>query len=334
MQWLVAERYQILITLLAAILPSILTSLGQQGGSLSFNNFGEIFVNNNNIFQSLFIFITLFVLVSNMSRTNRILEDLKEFIESYVERNTGKRYHLNGEKYFTYNIVSATVKQFYIVWIIVWVFWFIYYTGNFIFVDNDSISVRTFNLTFDFLSSTGIYIIYLILTDVTVKIEERKANGRFKLWLGSLYWIIIFAVWLALIVNMNSYHSEVESQMYHYNSLLMSVFSSLSFVLVLGKLNSSYLQIPRPFLLGMYVYAIFQAYVPFADEDCKSENVLGYLVQIAMPYATLLGKVIVMLSLCWIADRKRLIFFIIHESVAMDETPRLLDELDSDPVEF
>ncbi len=41
-----------------------------------------------------------------------------------------------------------------------------------------------------------------------------------------------------------------------------------------------------------------------------------------------------MLALCWVADKKRLIFFIIHEGVALDETPMLLDELDSDPVEF
>lgn len=332
-KWLVEERFQILTTLFAAILPTLLTAIWQQGNNSLMHSFVTVFTENSNLLQAIFIFITLFVLVKHMIRTNSILENLKEYIANYVEENVAKKYRSDKEKYYTHGIVSATVKQFYVVWIAVWIFWFIYYFGNWIFGHEDTTSIRTFNLVFDFLSSTCIYIIYLILTDVTVKIEER-AKGRLQLWYGFLFWIIIFAVWLSLIVRIYT-DSDISETLYQYNNLLMSVFSALSFVLVLGKMNSNYLQIPRFFLLGMYVYAVFQAYVPFAGiENPSSLAKIGYLIDQVVPYATLIGKVIVMLALCWIAGKKRLIFFIIHESVAMDETPALLDELDSDPVEF
>ena len=337
-RWLFKERYQILITLFAAILPTILTIVVESvfTNDLTVSGLISLFRKNGSLIQSLFIFITLFVLVNNMVRTNKTLEETKELVVSYIEKNTSKRYRSDKEKYYTFDIVSTTVKQFYIMWIVVWVFWFIYYTGSFIMGSQDdgqsSASIRVFNLTFDFLSSSAIYIIYLILTDVTVKIEERRANGHLQLWYGSLLWILIFSVWLSLLVKMLSSQSNYEV-MYQYNNLLMSAFSSVSFVLVLGKLNSNYLQIPRVFLFIMYAYAIIQAYVPFRECTQKLSEV-GSIINGILPFATLIGKVFVMLALCWVADKKRLIFFIIHESVALDETPMLLDELDSDPVEF
>ena len=312
-RWLYKERYQILITLFAAILPTILAIVVE---SLSSNHFTVseltgLFRKNSSLIQALFIFITLFVLVNNMVRTSKTLEETKELVVSYIEKNTSKRYRSDKEKYYSFDIVSTTVKQFYIMWIVVWIFWFIYYTGSFIMGNqddsHDSASIRVFNLTFDFLSSSAIYIIFLILTDVTVKIEERKANGHLQLWHGSLLWILIFSVWLSLLVKMLSSQSNYES-MYQYNNLLMSAFSSVSFVLVLGKLNSNYLQIPRVFLLVIYAYAIIQAYVPFRECTQKLSDI-GNIISGILPFMTLIGKVFVMLALCWVADKKRLIFF-------------------------
>ena len=346
LRWMIEQRFQIGITLLAAVLPNILMLIFQERDIHSIYDILEGFERHSDLYQSLFIFITLFILINNMVKTDSKLPDLKEYIANYVERNTVKRYSSDREKYFTYDIVSATVKQFYVSWIIVWVFWFIFYTGNSIIVRPDSRIAVAFQLTFDFLNSSAIYVIYLILTDVTVKIEERKTNGRVQLWLGSLLWIIIFAILLALLINMLS-GDDGSRRMEYFNRLLVSAVSAFSFVLMLGKLNSNYLQIPRPFLLGMYIYAIFQAYIPFAvdtppdhfknmTQGSLLEGIvdLGKIINKIIPYVTLIGKVFVMLTLCWIADKKRLIFFIIHESVAMDEAPMLLDELDSDPVEF
>ena len=92
-RWLFKERYQILITLFAAILPTILTIVVESvfTNDLTVSGLISLFRKNGSLIQSLFIFITLFVLVNNMVRTNKTLEETKELVVSYIEKNTSKQ---------------------------------------------------------------------------------------------------------------------------------------------------------------------------------------------------------------------------------------------------
>ena len=349
--WLLNERYQISITITAAILPVFVTgtynfftkanrvcsccSNGMHDGT----SLIKLFENHSFLFQAIFIAFTLFVLISNMKRTERMLKDGKNLIESYIERNTNRGNKRCDEKNFSFIVVSNIVTQFYIMWIVVWILWFAYYFGTFLLtlgVENIEAHLKTnhvivFQQIFDFLSSIALFIIYIILTKVTTKRKERKerADGTKSLWYCVLFLVLISIIWLVLMFNMCSDSSYKNSLSYQYCSLLVSAFSAISFVLVLGKLNSNYLQIPGLFLCTMYIYAIVQAYIPFQDL-----GIGGDIIKRLTPFATFIGKVFVMLTLCWMVDKKRLIFFIIHKIATIDEAPSMLDELDSDPVEF
>lgn len=342
--WLLNERYQISVTIFAATLPAVLPNIysfftkTNRACSCCSNDMqnGTLFVNYNSLFQAIFIAFTLFVLIFNMNRTKKMLKDGKNLIESYIERNTNRGNKRCNEKSFSFIVVSNIVKQFYYMWIVVWILWFAYYFGTFLLtlgVENIEAHLKTnhvivFQQIFDFLSSIALFIIYIILTKVTTKRKER-ADGDESLWYCVLFLVLISIVWLSLIFNMCSSFFYEDSISYQYCSLLVSAFSAISFVLVLGKLNSNYLQIPGLFLCTMYIYAIIQAYIPFQDL-----GIGGDIIKQLTPFVTFIGKVFVMLTLCWMVDKKRLIFFIIHKIATIDEAPSMLDELDSDPVEF
>lgn len=337
--WLFNQRYQISVTIFAALLPTIISALARIFGAdhkgcccFGYSDSGNdgihcIFMTYNSAFQAIFIFVALLLLINNMWRTNNMLKSNKELIANYIERNTNRRIRNCNEKNEAFEIVSDITKQFYIMWIVVWLLWLVYYTGD-AFVNpitdcgknqKPETNVIIFHQVFDFLSTVAMFVIYLILNNVTTKIKQRTQD--YGIWHGLLILILAFSVWISLILKM-----DVNAADPQLHSLFMAVFSSMSFVLVLGKLNSNYLQVPPLFLLGMYFYAIAQAFIPF-----KNNN---NLIQAVLPYATFIGKIAVILTLCWIVDKKRLIFFIIHKSAALDETPVLLDELDSEPVEF
>ena len=337
--WLWSERYQISVTLFAALLPVIanLISWISNWKNVGSHRISDVLlVSDNSLFQAIFIFVTLFVLIYNMRKTKECLTKNKELIANYIERNTNRHIRHCKEKYAAFEIVSIISNQFYWAWILVWSFWLIYYVGKTIFMasNNDEASFWTFGQVFDFLSTAAMYGIYLILNTATTKFESR-AQKNYGLWNGAILLLLLFAIWISLITFVNPC-----GQTHQYSELFVSAFSTISFVLVLGKLNSNYLQIPPLFLFIMYLYAIFQAYVPFRSDfiiRLEDKNLTVFsckVIGIVVPYATIIGKLFVMLTLCWIVDKKRLIFFIIHKSAALEETPVLLDKLDSEPVEF
>lgn len=342
--WLWTERYQISVTVFAALLPVIVNLISgmSNGGNVTPHNTSDnLFVNNNNLFQAIFVFMTLFVLIYNMRKTKECLTNNKELIANYIERNTNRHIRNCKEKYIAFDIVSDISRQFYWMWIIVWSLWLIYYVGKTMWnlgCNNNETAFWIFGQVFDFLSTAAMYGIYLILNTVTTKFELRSQKN-YGLWYGAILLLLLFAIWISLItiVGTSWFHFSVQAR--QYSELFISAFSTISFVLVLGKLNSNYLQIPPLFLFMMYLYAIVQAYVPFNPvnfENIKNNDLDASfkVIGLVMPYATLIGKLFVMLTLCWIVDKKRLIFFIIHKSAALEETPVLLDELDSEPVEF
>lgn len=348
--WIWGERYQISITLFAAMLPPIIDIIlkffydGKHTYcpvSLSVAECDGRFACYNYLFQAIFILVTLFVLIHNMRSTNDTLRDNKELIANYIERNTNKRIRRCDEKYFAFKVVSVITRQFYILWIVVWLLWLIYYVGMFSmhlqFCTNESPYFGVFEQVFDFLSTAAMFGIYLVLNTVTTQFEKRSQKD-YGLWNGILFLVLLFAIWLSILIIESTPCMLIVSHPYEYSTLFVSVFSTITFVMVLGKLNSNYLQIPPLFLFVLYLYAIIQVYVPFkSDEiiDCfKEVKDIPTAISFILPYATLIGKLFVMLTLCWIVDKKRLIFFIIHKSAAMDETPVLLDELDSEPVVF
>lgn len=337
-KWWKKDRFNIILTVGVGLLPFII-ELGAAILNVSVDNFKvsdtyfKITIKSpaNYLVQTIFIAVTLYVLISNRQKAYKDLSESKCQIKQYIARNGNIKIYGNDTLDQCYRVVNGTVKQFYIAWLIVWFLWLVYYLGNFLLKAYCSpMNAPIFSQTFDFLNSSAIFVIYLILTNVTVDMKKRLKNDN-SFWYGLLAWVCVFTVWLALVCTAQTGHIDQE-QIYHLASILLSIFSAISFVLVLGKINSNYLQIPRLFLFGLYTYSIIQAYIPFIEYE-KFTCVRSFLDP-AIAYITIVGKVFLMLTLCWIVNQKRLIFFVIHKSISIDEAPKWLNDLNKDTVSF
>lgn len=183
--------------------------------------------------------------------------------------------------------------------------------------------------------------VYNIIGNASISMEKRL-NSFTSYWFSLFGWFILFICCIVgILIDVNNPYTTIGLRAHTCVIVLNAMFSIITMVLVLGKLNSVYLQIPRLFMWGLYFYAAIQAYTPLLESSYDTPFLSGVYdahiikVIIAMlPYITLLGKVFLMLVLCWVVDYKRLIFFVIHRSVTIDQTPRLLNELNRNHVSF
>lgn len=337
--WIEREKYNISTigaAIISAVLPELIHLIPPKNSLINVLNLYFSNPTQNNYFiQFLFIFVTLILLFRYKSKINRELIQGKEHIIKYINKNCYHKIKNKDVALESYNIVKTSVRQFYTAWIVVWILWLVYYLGNFLMGQKTADYVHDiFSQLFDFLTSTAMLFIYLILTNITLNIEKRRNEDDRRLWYGLLMWVFIFVILLVLLIKEGTTCMSSEFNDHkNLSKLMLSVFSSMTFVLVLGKMNSHYLHIPRFLMFGMYIYAIVQAYIPFQGSKCMTgfaERLPGLLI----PYMTLLGKVFVMLTLYWIVKKKRLIFFVIHRSNAIEMTKSLLSELDQEPVSF
>lgn len=389
-EWLKEEKYSVSVTLFAAIIPSIVTFLGK---NLKIGNNGLLlpfidnlsFAESFNYIQFSFILVTLFVLVYYQSRTRKDLVQCKAYIIKYIKKNTNRKLKTSSDAESAYSLVKTSVIQFYWFWIVVWLLWLGYYFGGVIFPLTDEMQYAwsIYGKVFDFLNSTAMLLIYIVLVSITVRSEIRRNEDNSITWYGILIWFVIFTLFLILLICEANHKSNEYS---HYGGLLVSSFAAMVFVMVLGKLNSHYLQVPRIFMMVMYFHAIIQMYNPIVKmigmvekqeqkhvrnkeqkqmqvqmqkqvkvqvkmqvqkrEQKKEQNKMQEqkyetdllesvcFLQYVVPVVTLTGKVCLMLTLCWIVDKKRLIFFIIHRSAAIEITQNLLSELEQEPIDF
>lgn len=346
--WYKEDKYQIWWTVAGAVLSTLLALICE---NVSF--FKSIFTGKLDEFifrltpqveygiQSFFIIIAIFVILTNMWSTTKDLKN-KSHIIGYMIDNCNVKVFCREDNDRRYNVVRKTTLIFYYLWLVVWVLWLCYYLGNFLFSvafpnahNSNVVLARTiFSQIFDFLSSTAFLGIYLILTDITVD-RKRRGGEATGLWTGGIVMIMLTVLFIVGLIHESIYinlpsDSNDTTLPPNIVSISLSIFSAGTFVLMLGKINSNYMRIPNAFLMIMYLYAIIQCYIPF-----KGSNELPLQIfNVALPYVTLMGKVFVLLSLCWITYKKRLIFFVIHRSTAIDNIPRMLSELNQDLAEY
>lgn len=131
------------------------------------------------------------------------------------------------------------------------------------------------------------------------------------------------------------FFSEIVKGRRDYEHLLpltiLSAFGCISFVLVLGKLNSNFLSVPRVFMLILYVYAVAQAYslfyqrIPQPKPDSEFQPIIEVMKYI-YPWVIFLGKITLLITLSWILNKKRLIFYIVNKSLSMTLVKEQLKE--------
>ena len=330
---------------IVTILPAVIGLIGIVIDKIGFGNSGEggreEFPWLNPSLQVLFVLATLFILNNCWNRTKKEAGQ-GEQIKRYLRVNFNLKDEDESSLNVAHAVVSGTAKQFFCAWIVIWLLWLGYYSGvcfSSLVPQNDyflKVLMPLYRNVFNFLSSAVLFTIYLILTEATVHTRARNKSKSFILNGFTLLMVLalLFALPSLYAVSL-PYSSDVYPMCMIFISLFLSIFSAISFTLIIGKLNSAYLQIPVAYIVILYFYAISQAYEPLSTiyemyfvgqkKSCYPElqSIIGLLYDV-IPYITLLGKVFLMLTLMWITNNQRIIFYIIHRSIALEEAPSSL----------
>lgn len=325
--------------LLTVLLPVLFDHPSMLGGADGFKEWHLGLFNAG--LQTFFILVTLVVLIRcwNKVRSDAAQEmRIKRYLRIHCElRDEGE-----DALQIAYTVVTGTVRQFFLAWSAIWVLWLAYYSGEVIelmFSHQWSVAVCNtclsrnmmfYKNTLNFFSSAVLFVIYLVLSEATVMRKERRHTQ--PLFFHGLLLVMVLAL-LFFVPSMIAQCGTTDTyrQIVMILSILLSVFAAVTFTLILGKLNSTYLQIPRWMISGLYLYAIIQAYAPLstmcelysARINSQPLHILR-LISDTLPWITLFGKMLLMLMLIWISDRKRLVFYIIHQSLSLQDTPLML----------
>lgn len=341
LDWFKTDRLAILSTLFPAII-----SLWGMASNFFQNKEKLPFIY---LMQFLFVVISLFFILSNRVKILKKLSDSEGLIKRYFQRECRlleEDMRLSGSPVA---VVRDTVKQFYSCWVLIWVLWVLFYGWGAIEAAIPSgqgigaIDVFTkcryhyaVMYLFDFASSAILFMLYLVLNNVTVGRHLREEAHPNDLRFGGIFLLIVSCALGTLFIH--GFMISDKEVFYSYMQLVgvaFGFFSAFAFVLFLGKLNSFYLQIPMLLNLFVYVYAIIQILNPiFLISDipdaglahpllaslASSSDIVNTL-NIVFQILTLLGKVSLALILYWIVYKYRFIYFVITKSLSLTETP-------------
>lgn len=348
-EWISSEKVNIFLT---AILP-ILTPVLSAFFLWLFNNSDVWPLLKDERFtvsmQILVIICTLIVLY-RLQRTILVTSEKIPRLSAFLRKKSYMRDKSDEAINHEVSVIKRTVSQFYKVWIILWILFFIYYSGKLCFSILEKVISysecdqtlfcmveNSLNNILNYLSSTAMFSLFIILNSVTVSSDERR-DGRHGV-ISAVFFVVIFGCSI-IFPTLFSFSlrglSYIKMQMLI--SLSLGVYSAFSFVLVLGKLNNN-LRIPRFIFYWLYLYAIIQIFqfALISEENFKIMTgcnnplfVKDYMTaleifKVSFDYITFFGKIFLSLTLLWIVYDSKFIFFIIQQNRTMTELVREMD---------
>ena len=369
-KWLSSEKVNIFITVfvtpLIALIGTILNAIIQN------ENYRTLIakaIKEDWFIDSLqLLTIVCTILVIYRLRRNILITKVKrQRLFTYIQEKCNLRDQSSENVNNSLHVVEKTMTQFYYVWILLWTVFFIYYgcslcfnlfdeIGFLSFDENKKMMIQNgFNNFFNYLSSSVMLVLFIILNSVTVSLKDRKyRNGL----VSSVMFIVFFG---CVIIFPTLYSFSLHSLSYLKLQLvitfILGLYSAFAFVLVLGKLNTN-LQIPRFIFYWLYIYALIQTFqfllIKSPDLNlmactCNDMNIrINYDCLCATPeyhtcncdgsiigqlngfarkfhlifqYTALVGKVFLSLTLLWIVYESKFIYFVIHQSLGITEMP-------------
>ena len=349
-KWLHSEKVNIFITAFIPTFVGLITSFisffdETPENSLKKLLMSDVFINS---MQLVVIACTLFV-IFRIRRKILVTTMMGQRLSSYIKEKCNLRDHSEGNVKYFMLIIGKTMKHFYYAWIALWTVFFVYYSGSLCFVllnsfqfenyhyDVAQLIINGYNNFFNYLSSTAMFMIFIILNSPTVKVKDRR-NRR-----GLIYGIFLIVIFGCLILLPTIFSFSLFGMSYFKLQLLITIvlgfYSAFSFVLFLGKLNSnSNLNTPRFIFYGLYIYALVQMFqflftFTIVKDYCWGTFVefIVYLnkVEIIFKYITLIGKVCLSLTLLWIVFDSKIIYHVIQESQANTEMEYRKDVFDT-----
>ena len=342
--WIRKDKYNIVLSILCALISIVPAFWG--------SNFLAKYCicNKTDVTSSQIVMIGVFLLVCIgmgfliFKYRPTAMDDIrdKEALMDYIEEECGIKQTQNNNSEMAYEVVRGSVKQFFMAWQIIWFLWIIYFGVEIFRITNYPISVSSISQNktllaiqelkylLDFITSTALFSVYFILNNITVNINNRADKNNHELLYSISACIFLFAILVVLqMMYLPQAIPNVINKYDIYTRLILGFFGTMSFVLVLGKLNSSYLSIPRLLMFWLYVYAIFQILFCMGGIELNDEGMLADVLKSLVrcsPWFYVIGKTALLMTLSWVLYRKRLIFYIIHESLAITDNPRRLNK--------
>lgn len=369
-QWWQDETWALVLTVLCPIIATSFTVLGYfKDFKLLSPNWGlEEFTSLLYAFQTLFMGIVFFYIWGHKDKIVRRLLQKEYLIETYFKREC----HITDEEDFPieerFAAIRHSVARFYQGWMALWLVWLFYngvmlvmgVTGGKIGSASYAYNMFVFRCIMEMVGSIILFYIYLVLNNVTISKEYRQDYSSTDFRLGAIFLSLCIIAILALFIRAASIPTmnEAFAPMLQV-SLALGLFSTFTFVLVLGKLNSYYLQIPILLSIFVYIFAIAQVFAPLeliaSGWDCIKDGVavttipyevVGpdrsyriFDVQVSSPvlddktclyleklnfyflFFSMFGKLALALVLYWTVYKFRFIYFVITKNLALTETP-------------
>ena len=369
-QWWQDETWALVLTVLCPIIATSFTVLGYfKDFKLLSPNWGlEEFASLLYAFQTLFMGIVFFYIWGHKDKIVRRLLQKEDLIETYFKRE----YHVTDEEDFPiekrFAAIRHSVARFYQGWMALWLVWLFYngvmlvmgVTGGKIGSASYAYNMFVFRCIMEMVGSIILFYIYLVLNNVTISKEYRQDYSSADFRLGAIFLSSCIITILALFIRAASIPTVQDAFVpMLLVSLALGLFSTFTFVLVLGKMNSYYLQIPIFLNIFVYMFAIAQVFAPLeliaSGWDCIKDGVavttipyevVGldrsyriFDVQVSSPvlddktclyleklnfyflFFSMVGKLALALVLYWTVYKFRFIYFVITKKLALTETP-------------
>lgn len=338
-EWLKSEKVNIFIT---AIIPAFFAFLTTLIPIIKDHNIKSLIkIVTNNIFinslQLIVIACTVIVLF-RIRRKILITKTKQTRLISYINEKVDLRDKSEDSIKNFISIIKKIMTQFYYTWLALWTILFIYYSGElcfeilnhvgFEYVDKEVqvIFRNNYNTLFNYLSSTAMFVMFIILNSATVWFHDRKMRR------GLITAVLLIVLFGCMILLPSIYSFALRELSFFklqlFIAIILGIYSAFSFVLVLGKLNSN-LHIPRFIFYWLYIYALIQTFQflftlyiiengycwCIFSELKEPLRIFYYLFQ----YTTIIGKIFLSLTLLWISFDSKIILYVIQHGQTIAE---------------
>ncbi|MDR0988281.1 MAG: hypothetical protein LBM06_02305 [Prevotellaceae bacterium] len=345
-RWFRREKYTIILTVLCALVSMLNIEAIQ---NIIVKAVGGIFEHNLGDFLKKFPFalvvnlVIVIVTFFSLIRTGFLIDKDKkksQRLYKYVVEVFGDNSSLAYDQDALFFRMKRAISQFYYAWLVVWGIWFLLYGGQLVvelcggiesaFSSGGKHAFTWFNNTLNLINSLVIFYIYLVITASTVKTDMPTQSNE-KRRHSTMLFVLLFVAG-CFVMDFFSTFLTNESQytiVQLWIELFVGAFASISLMAVLGRLNSSYLNIPIGLILGLYLYAAIQMVYPYMIETVMNEKGKGYNSIVVMPiisYIAAGGKLLLYLVIQWVVQKRRFLFFLLHKANSLIESDDMLEE--------
>ena len=334
--WVRKEKFSVYFSLSIFIIPYAYKLLTIVNGKVSCISFELVY----DICHVIFILISLIMLANSVFLMDVNGEGNKFRLFSYVKEVFGENSNIvkNGQDGL-FRIVEVTIRQFYYSWIVVWCIWLLMYVNNLVFYIYSHYAICVDEVLFRYkcfienilnLSNSFVLLfIYFVITisSVNVSTNERSRN---QLHTGVIVLIFLCMIYFAIdfqSIFVNIYYSEYYNTLQFYLRIVVGISATIALMGVLGRLNSSFLNIPQGLIICLYVYASLQMIYPMTYENSSGDSLFNnsmHTVRHGLYVLAFAGKVCLFFVIRWIIQKRRFMFFVIHKAHSLAESEDML----------